>query len=61
MTSSDKLAAALIAFVGALIPVLQLSGAINLTSDGVAAVMLCVTQAVTLGGLLFQSVQHKTP
>jgi hypothetical protein len=57
VSNQDKIAAAVIAFVGSIFPVLNLTGAVKLTSDDISIVMLCVTQAVTLGGLLFQSVK----
>lgn len=60
MTTQDKIAAGLISLIQSLLPLLILSGALSLDKDGIAIVMLAVTQAVTFGGLLFQSVQHKS-
>jgi hypothetical protein len=57
MDTQDKIAAGVITFIGSLFPVLNLTGAVKLSSDDISIVMLCVTQAVTLGGLLFQSVK----
>lgn len=57
MTTQDKIAAAVIAFVGNLIPFLVVLHVLMWTGDTVAACMLVVNSAVTLGGLLFQSVK----
>lgn len=59
MTTQDKLAAALIAFVGNLLPFLVVVGAIDWTGTTVASAMLVVNSFVTMAGLVFQSVQHK--
>lgn len=54
MTKQDKVAAAIISFIGSIFPVLNLAGVTDLTADGISILMICVNQAVTLGGLLFQ-------
>lgn len=52
MTRSEQIRAALIAMIQSLFPALVLLGIIDWTSDTIAAVMLVVTNAVTLGFLL---------
>lgn len=61
MTTSDKVAAAVIAFVGNLLPFLVILHVLTWTGDTVASAMLVVNSTVALAGLVFQSVQHKTP
>lgn len=50
----DIIAAAFIALIQSLFPVLVLTGAVHWTNDTVAAVMLVVTNAVTLLGVAIQ-------
>lgn len=52
-TNSEQLRAAVIAFVQSLLPFLVLVGIISWTSDTIAACMLVVTNATTLGFLLY--------
>lgn len=61
MDPRDKIAAAVIATISSLFPVLNLAGVLHLTADGIAIVMLCVTNLVTTAGLLFQKQWDKTP
>ena len=55
---SDKLRTAIIAFVHSLLPVLVLSGLIELNPDGMALVMLAVNNGMTLFALAFKSGQE---
>jgi hypothetical protein len=59
MTTYDKIGAGVIGFVGNLIPFLIVLDVITWTGKTVGACMLVVNSTVTLGGLIFQSVQHK--
>ncbi len=52
MTRSEQIRAAIIAMIQSLFPALVLLGVISWTSDTIAAVMLVVTNVVTLGFLL---------
>jgi uncharacterized membrane protein YphA (DoxX/SURF4 family) len=52
--SYDAVAAAVIALVQSVFPVLILTGALHWTDDTIAAVMLVVTNLVTLFGLVIQ-------
>lgn len=49
----NKLVAAGIAAANSIVPVLVLTGAVSLTSDGVAAVYLAVSNVLTFVGLIF--------
>ena len=59
MTTQDKIAAGVIATLGSLFPFLVVLHVLTWTGDTVAACMLVVNNAVALGGLIFQSVQHR--
>lgn len=61
MTTQDKIAAGIIAFVGNLLPFLVVTHVLAWTGDTTASAMLVVNSAVTLGGLVFQGIQHKAP
>jgi hypothetical protein len=50
----DAIAAAVIALIQSIFPVLILTGAVDWTSDTIAAVMLVVTNTVTLLGVMLQ-------
>lgn len=60
MTTYDKIAAAIIAAILSLFPVLKLAG-VNLTGDELAGIQLCLGAVSTAGGLIWQAVQHKAP
>lgn len=60
MTTYDKIAAALIAAVLSLFPVLKLAG-VSMSGDDLAAIQLCLGAFSTAGGLVWQAVQHKAP
>lgn len=49
----DTIAGALIATINSVFPVLLLTGAVNLSDAAIGAIMLVVTNVVTLGGYLF--------
>lgn len=51
---NDKKAAALIAAIQSVFPVLNLLNVVHLTGDDISILMLCVTNTVTFLGLLFQ-------
>lgn len=54
MIFDDRVRAALIALVSSILPVLQLAGIVHLSAREIAAVMLCVTNVVTLLGLMIK-------
>ena len=55
MTRTNALIAALIALVNSIIPFLQIIGVLSLTSDGLAALYLVVSNFGTVLGLVFAS------
>lgn len=60
MTNEDKIAAAIIAFLGNLLPFLVVVNVLNWSGTTIASFMLVITSALTTAGLIYQSVQHKT-
>lgn len=59
MTTEDKIAAAIIGFLGNLLPFLVITHVIMWTADTISACMLVVTSGLTMAGLIYQAVQHK--
>ena len=51
-TKSEQIRAAIIAVIQSLLPALVLLNVVHLTSDAIAAIMLVVTNTVTLAFLL---------
>lgn len=61
MTTNDKIAAAIIGFIGNLLPFLVITHVLAWSGETIAACMLVVTSGLTMAGLIYQSVQHKAP
>ena len=61
MVLNDTTRAAIIAFVQSAFPVLQLAGVVNLTSDGIATIMLLVGNGLTLLMLILKHGQQEGP
>lgn len=59
MSTQDKIGAAVVAFVGNLLPFLVVVHVLNWTGDTVGAAMLVVNSFVAMGGLFWQVIQHK--
>lgn len=59
MTNEDKIAAAIIAFLGNLLPFLVVVNVLNWSGTTIASFMLVITSALTTAGLIYQSIQHK--
>lgn len=57
MQFNDATRAAIIALIQSVFPVLILLGVVSLTTDQVAALMLVVTNVLTLSALVFKSGQ----
>lgn len=55
---NDNTRAAIIAFIQSVFPVLELAGAVSLTSDQIAAVMLAVGNGLTLLALMWKRGQQ---
>ena len=55
VTRTNALIAALIALINSIIPFLQIIGVLSLTSDGLAALYLIVSNFGTVLGLVFAS------
>lgn len=51
-THSEQIRAGIISFISSLLPVLILANVVSLDADGLAVVMLCVSNFVTLAFLL---------
>lgn len=61
MNKRDGVVAAVIATINSLFPVLNLLNVIHLTSDEISVVMVCVTNVVTLAGLIHAIKKPTTP
>lgn len=54
---NDQLRAAIIAAIQSLFPVLNILGIVNLTSDQISVLMLCITNFITLFFLAYKKGQ----